>query len=183
MYEDDKFYFQWKIKNFSYSANKTGQALVSPSFVADVLDETKWHLAIYPRGKDDEEYIDIFVKRLKDDGGGVKISIIFTIELEAADSSRQERRVSLNSLFERGTTWGFQQYIKRQTLLEDMKSTFLPDDILTIHCTLERAPTEVEYIKEYIAETFIMTFKKEFTWNVKNLRRATDCCDISGAIY
>ncbi|GBO12376.1 hypothetical protein AVEN_61869-1 [Araneus ventricosus] len=181
MFEDDdkdEFFFRWQIKNFCFATNKTGDALHSPSFVVDVLDETKWSLSVYPRGKEDGEFIDVFLTRCSEDGGGVQIPIIFTIELEAADSSRQERRVSLESIFERNSSWGFEQYIRRTTLLEDMKSTFLPDDILTIHCKLERAPSGVGHITEYIIESYAETVKTEVPWTIENWSETRDFSEV-----
>ncbi|CAL1291743.1 unnamed protein product [Larinioides sclopetarius] len=179
MFEDedkDEFFFQWQIKNFSFATNRTGRAICSPEFVAGVLDDTKWYLSIYPGGKEDGEFVDIFVTRCGEDDGGVQIPIIFTIELEAADSTRKERRVSLESIFMRNSTWGFEQYIRRKTLLEDMKSTFLPDDILTIHCKLERV--EVTIIKEYFAKSAPQTLKTEISFVIKNWSKIGDFGEI-----
>ncbi|KAF8777008.1 Protein maternal effect lethal 26 like protein [Argiope bruennichi] len=164
----EEFHFRWQIKNFSFANCKTGEAIESPPFVVDILDETKWYILVYPNGKEDEEYVDIYLSRAIDDYGGDNIPIIFTFELEAADSTRLECRISPRSFFTRNLAWGFNPYIKRSILLGDMKSILLPDDVFTIHCHLERAPQEVNYIKEYIAESVMDIENLEFTWDIKN---------------
>ncbi|CAL1291742.1 unnamed protein product [Larinioides sclopetarius] len=177
MFEDEdkeEFFFRWQIKNFSFATNPTGKAIRSPEFVTEILDDTKWYLSIYPNGKEDGEFVDIFVTRCGEDDGGVQIPIIFTIELEAADSTRQERRVSLESIFKRNSTWGFEQYIRRKTLLEDMKSTFLPDDILTIHCKLERVPSEVNIITKYCALSHAKTVQMDASFAIENWSKIGD---------
>ncbi|GBN27937.1 hypothetical protein AVEN_216323-1 [Araneus ventricosus] len=159
----ERFCFGWKIENFSKHMKKTSESFKSPSLVIDALYNTKCHLSLFPRGKEDAQYIGIYLTRADDGLKDVKLPINLTLEFKAADSSLQERRVSLKLIFERNTTWGFDRYIKRSHLLEDLKSCLLPNDTLTIFCNLEIAP-----FTNYITETMEETSNLEFQWSINN---------------
>ncbi|GFQ70083.1 hypothetical protein TNCT_244871 [Trichonephila clavata] len=123
----DEFHFKWQIENFAFAAHRTGQFMTSPGFCADILDETHWVLLLYPRGKSDQEYIDVAVQREFYDNGGDEIPVKCAIELEAVDYTLHQRVVSDTIVFRNNTSHIFRRFIKRKDLFK-MKNTLLPSE-------------------------------------------------------
>ncbi|KAF8771723.1 uncharacterized protein LOC129987836 [Argiope bruennichi] len=166
------FQIKWMITHFSIAMQKTEIMFRSPPIVVDVLGGVKWYLSLHLRDIEVAEYIGVYLTR-DDDLVGIQVPIKFTIELQTADMSLRERRESLESVFERNTTWGFDRCIKRSFLLEHMNSTLLPDNNLLIYCKIERAG-----FTDYIPETIMNTNKLEFIWSIRPWSKFSYLCDV-----
>ncbi|GFR12179.1 hypothetical protein TNCT_3321 [Trichonephila clavata] len=172
----DEFHFKWQIENFAFAAHRTGQFMTSPGFCADILDETHWVLLLYPRGKSDQEYIDVAVQREFYDNGGDEIPVKCAIELEAVDYTLHQRVVSDTIVFRNNTSHIFRRFIKRKDLFK-MKNTLLPSERLIIHCNLQRVPDTL--VKDFIAVTKIGLKKSIFEWCIPKWSRIRlpEACD------
>ncbi|GBN87873.1 Speckle-type POZ protein B [Araneus ventricosus] len=142
MKENEAFFFDWRIENYTLCHQKRGSCLESPSFTMGILDKTKWHLCLYPRGKSDD-FIVCDLYRENDSGSaGVTISTQFSFRI-GGEISKYEFDVEKNSYSK--TTSSSHKLMKRETLLLK-KHLFLPRDVLTIHLSMWKDDSQVPVV-------------------------------------
>ncbi|CAL1294596.1 unnamed protein product [Larinioides sclopetarius] len=162
------FTFTWKLENVSFCVQKTGAVIRSPSFVVDSVDQTKWYLGLYPRGKVDRNYIGFYLYRDADSKGAEKVEIRFQLELVANHVSAQD---TFKYEFLKNLAYGTQIFEKREEVFVTKRSVFLPQDTLTARCKIWKSDGEMAEDMQCFARTRIGVQKRSFLWNVKNFSK------------
>uniref|UniRef100_A0A0N5B281 Speckle-type POZ protein (inferred by orthology to a human protein) n=1 Tax=Strongyloides papillosus TaxID=174720 RepID=A0A0N5B281_STREA len=133
---EDVNYFKYKctIRNFSRRPEKTGEQIISPTFVIRSKERSEWCLWIYPNGKNEEskEYVSVYLALLRP--GNAKAKLRFCI----LNDKEEEKNVSFCPVMEyfKDKGWGFLAFIKKDFLL-NKSNGLLVNDILTILCEAE----------------------------------------------
>ncbi|GFU07237.1 speckle-type POZ protein A [Nephila pilipes] len=159
------FLFTWIIENFSYCWQKKGERIISPSFIVETMERTKWNLWLYPAGESDDEYINLFLHRLEDSKGSCVIKIEFEFSLIAENESPLKSTSVLNSSFGKGSNWGLPKFEKRK-IFQLQKRRYLPKDTLTICCKIWSC-TGMKQDGRCVARTRIGIERRSFVWTVK----------------
>ncbi|GBM17323.1 hypothetical protein AVEN_237303-1 [Araneus ventricosus] len=161
--------FEWKIENFSYIWHKTGEKIVSPAFVIDRFENTKWTLNLYPRGDKNENYIGFYLKR-KDVRGSKDIEIQCELQFLTEDGMVLRGYRDRKAIFGKDMARGYEEFIKRQTVFFDEKETYLANDTLTALCIIKSNHKRVKLIKKFFARTIIKVNRTSFYWNIGRFR-------------
>ncbi|GBO07174.1 hypothetical protein AVEN_131385-1 [Araneus ventricosus] len=82
-YKRKCFFYKWRIENFNFCWQKTGEHLESPLFFIEPSPETSWRLWLYPRGEDDGEYISCYLFRAE--GGPEVIDVDFELSVSVGE--------------------------------------------------------------------------------------------------
>ncbi|CAL1284116.1 unnamed protein product [Larinioides sclopetarius] len=77
------FLYKWRIENFDFCEQKTGEQLESPLFFIGTSPKTSWRLWLYPRGEDDGEYISCYLFRAE--GGPEVMDIDFELSVAVGE--------------------------------------------------------------------------------------------------
>ncbi|GIY14334.1 uncharacterized protein CDAR_78571 [Caerostris darwini] len=151
------FTVTWIIDNFEYCIQKEGERIKSPTFVADILANTKWSLWIYPRQGD---YIFLYLYRESDSKGPLEIKINYEFALLTADGSchlfdTTEENFSTSS-------YSNSTFVDQDNLFTD----FLPNGNLIVRCKMwyDSKKESEGYCKMH---THVGVEKKILTWSVK----------------
>ncbi|GBO31060.1 Speckle-type POZ protein B [Araneus ventricosus] len=133
-----EFSFIWRVENYSFCWHKIGEFLVSPVFVADLIQKTAWTLCLYPRGDEDELFVGCYLQREVNDEGPPSLSMSYEIACLAADGSILKLFEGNKSerTFESGTGYGTSQFISRSEVLTEKRKSYLPQDTLTLSCRM-----------------------------------------------
>ncbi|KAF8768445.1 Protein roadkill like protein [Argiope bruennichi] len=142
MKENEAFVFKWRIENYALCHLKRGSSLESPSFTMGILDKTKWHLCLYPRGKSDDFVVCDLCR--ENDSGSASVTILTQFSfLIGAEISQYEFDIEKNSYSKSNST--SHKLMKRETLLLK-KHLLLPRDILTIHLCMWKDDSQVPMV-------------------------------------
>ncbi|GFW23624.1 speckle-type POZ protein B [Trichonephila clavipes] len=161
----EMFKFIWRIENFSYSIQKEGESLSSPTFTVDTPLKTEWRLELYPRGKSESNFISCFLKRVEFDEGPVSVVVSFDISLlDNSDSSHNSFQVD-NETLSNGKCMGLSKFARLNDVLKYKKDSLLPNNILTI-CLRVWNINLVQSVK-CEARTRIGIEKRSFTWTIQ----------------
>lgn len=122
--------YKWEIDNFSVDNWETGQEVVSPVIV---INETKWMIALYPKGINEDHNKDVSIMLRSLNESDVEIKFYFSI----LDEMNEMNLIS-------GSKWEFTQKYEdiglygfiRQALLMKHKYDMLPNSKLTILCEI-----------------------------------------------
>ncbi|GIY73974.1 speckle-type POZ protein B [Caerostris darwini] len=114
------FEFHWTIENFSFWFQRSPCSVASPSFVVNEMENTKWKLWMWPKKRDEEYKIAIYLE--KDDTGS-DTELKFQFELLAEDETVLISSPKAETcILKKGNLCGFSQdvdeikrYIERQT--------------------------------------------------------------------
>ncbi|GIY26589.1 TD and POZ domain-containing protein 2 [Caerostris darwini] len=140
--ENEAFIFNWRVENYSLCPQKRQVPLESPSFIMGILDKTKWHISLYPKGKSDD-FIVCDLHRENDTGtGSVSINTQFSFLL-ADGITKYEFKIESNSYTKQLST--SHRLMDRSKLLAK-KHVLLPRDVLTIQCRMWKKDTQVTTI-------------------------------------
>uniref|UniRef100_A0A0K0EWN4 Speckle-type POZ protein-like (inferred by orthology to a human protein) n=1 Tax=Strongyloides venezuelensis TaxID=75913 RepID=A0A0K0EWN4_STRVS len=136
------FKYKYTIQNFSLRPEKTGEKIISPTFVVGSKERSEWCLHIYPNGQDEDskEFISVYLTLLKPDKAKAKYR--FSI-LNNKQREKNVKFVSESENFVKDIGLGFSQFVKKDFLLERSNS-LLFNDKLTIQCEAEIFELESE---------------------------------------
>ncbi|KAF8792311.1 Speckle-type POZ protein like [Argiope bruennichi] len=174
--------FQWKINNFSYCWQKTGEYLQSPEFSADMGKQTKWKLCLYPRGDESSNFICVCVYRVKDTNNEDNLEVCFQISALSADESIPRTVATFRSLIKEGQFAGHSDLLKRDDLFSMDAAVLLPDDTLTVQCDMWTIGGRDMKNVHYYARTFIKVEQITFIWSVTSFSSLKLNCKIPFAI-
>uniref|UniRef100_A0A0N5B6T1 BTB domain-containing protein n=1 Tax=Strongyloides papillosus TaxID=174720 RepID=A0A0N5B6T1_STREA len=131
----NNFKYIYTIENFSLCSEKTGEKIISPTFVIGSKDRSEWCLSIYPngRGEKSKEYVSVFLTLLKPEKAKTKYR--FSI----LNDKEEEKNVKFDTEskdFVKNEGWGYPEFVKRDFLL-NKSNGLLINDKLTIICEAE----------------------------------------------
>ncbi|GBN91976.1 Speckle-type POZ protein B [Araneus ventricosus] len=162
------FTFTWKLENASYCLETKYAVLKSPAFVADLIDETKWKLGLYPRGLNHGDYIGVYLFRETDSKGAVQVEIYYELAFIGKDGSVLKSCKAFKHAFPKGEGKGWMKFEKREEVFIAKRSTFLPEDILTARCRIWKSVVDMPQNVQCFARTRIGVQKISFVWNLEN---------------
>ncbi|GBN51733.1 hypothetical protein AVEN_82190-1 [Araneus ventricosus] len=158
--------FQWKIKNISHCWLKRSETIDSPRFIADALEGTKWSLHLFPSGNNDGNYFGFYLYREKDCIGPDNFEVNYQLAILDKDSSILIERIVSKHNFEKFIDFGFDKYEEREKIFVTKREAFLPEDNLTVQCTIWK--TEVKPVKpqQLYARTVFKVKRRNFMWRI-----------------
>ncbi|CAL1294597.1 unnamed protein product [Larinioides sclopetarius] len=162
------FTFIWKIENVSYCLERKKEALYSPEFVVDSINETKWCLGLYPRGTDDENYIGFHLFRDSDSNDVVRKEIRFELAFINNNGSVLKSWHAIDYDFRKSVGYGFLDFAEREEVFNTRRSKFLPQDTLTARCRIWKSDGEMSEDVCCFARTRIGVQKRSFLCKVNN---------------
>ncbi|GBM30549.1 TD and POZ domain-containing protein 3 [Araneus ventricosus] len=159
--------FQWRIENFSFCWQVTGEYLQSPVFRSDLCFGvgTKWNLRLYPRGKLDERFIGCLLHRDEDSSSLERIEIYFKISFLLEDQLFHEATV-YREWFKKGEDGVMVQFMKREDLFTKIKATLIPQGTLTVCCEIWIQDMKNVECPQLSARTVIKIEKMTFTRSI-----------------
>ncbi|GIY75722.1 hypothetical protein CDAR_114181 [Caerostris darwini] len=95
--------------------------------------DTKWKLEICPRGWEEEDFIALFLCREEDVECPEDIHLNYKMEIV---SQNKIVKCGCHIFNKKVSTWGFREFIKRKDVIINRRSEILPQDVLTIRCTM-----------------------------------------------
>ncbi|GBN07327.1 TD and POZ domain-containing protein 1 [Araneus ventricosus] len=163
--------FQWKIENIShYWWLPVGDLMESPPFIADAVECTKWRLWLCPRGDEDENDVGVYLYRDKDCSGPDIVEVKFQLAIfgkcdsfltEISDLERFAKAKHLEITFD-----------ARERIFLTDREAFLPEDTLTVECTLQKAEETLVKSKHVFARTVWNGNKRSFDWRIDEFSTA-----------
>ncbi|GBN58921.1 Speckle-type POZ protein B [Araneus ventricosus] len=162
--------FQWKIHNYSYCWQKTGSCLQSPEFSVDVGKQTKWKLYLYPRGRYSKDIISVYIYRIhvaRDED----LDLRCEFSVLSADGLISRSVTIFRHFTNEGRLAGYTSFLKRDDLFTANRETLLPEDTLTIRCSMWTVDGRDMRSVQYFARTVVKVEHVTFIWSVKNFIR------------
>ncbi|GBM91669.1 hypothetical protein AVEN_180048-1 [Araneus ventricosus] len=164
---------RWKVENISHCWwLKMGERLESPSFVTDALEGTKWSLRLYPTG---ENYVSFFLNREENCSGPDVIEICYQLAFLSKDGSVAKERTAAKRKFMKNESWGFSIFERRERVFVTERETFLPEDTLTVQCTLWTTYEKPDESKHLFASTAIKVKRRSFVWKIDKPSTLKSC--------
>ncbi|KAI3941969.1 hypothetical protein MKW92_028786 [Papaver armeniacum] len=147
IYETVKGSHDFKIKGFSLAKGMgVGKSMISSKFTVGGHD---WVLVFYPDGHTEEEYVSLFL-RLVSPRKEVRASYEFKLLDQTGNGNHSLGTVPESpKTFTKVKSWGCLKYMKRSEL---ETSSYLKDDRLTIHCTVEVVQVRVKTTQPSVEE-------------------------------
>ncbi|GFQ89956.1 TD and POZ domain-containing protein 3 [Trichonephila clavata] len=116
--------FLWKIENVNYIWLKTLYKIESPVFVVDVLENTKWVMRLYPRGRSSANKIGFYLQR-KDDGSSTDdIEVNFELAFLSGCGKTLCSSRSVKHTFSKDSIVGFDFFAHQSTVFSSIE--YLP---------------------------------------------------------
>ncbi|GFY57133.1 TD and POZ domain-containing protein 3 [Trichonephila inaurata madagascariensis] len=161
------FSFTWAIENFSFFWQKKGENILSPTFIADTIERSKWKLALYPDGcmSARNNSISFFLRREVDSKGPTNLNIFFELSFLAVDGSVVMSSGIFECSFDRGKSGGFSEFMKKESL-GFHKQQSLPEDILTARCRMWKKFGQITEERQCFARTRIGVERRSFVWTI-----------------
>ncbi|GBM91667.1 TD and POZ domain-containing protein 2 [Araneus ventricosus] len=141
------------------------ERIESPTFYADALEGTKWSLLLLPVGETKDD-IAFFLKREEDCSGPDIIEAHFELALLGKDDSILKAMTSTKRKFMKNESWGFSIFERRERVFVTERETFLPEDTLTVQCTLWTTYEKPDESKHLFASTAIKVKRISFVWKI-----------------
>ncbi|GFY73685.1 hypothetical protein TNIN_429801 [Trichonephila inaurata madagascariensis] len=157
---------KWIIENFNFFFQNSGECISSPRFTVDTLGKTTWKLKLYPTGNIElnKDFISIFLRREKNTTEPLNVTLSYRISILGTDDSVLFSRTVLKYPFGRGCGDGFGEYMKRDEILKIRRKDYLPQNALTVHCSIWN---DVQEHVRCLARTRILVERRSFMWNIK----------------
>ncbi|KAF8777733.1 TD and POZ domain-containing protein 1-like [Argiope bruennichi] len=151
-----EFIFTWSIENISYSWYKTLDYIVSPTFIAGPMQNSAWSLKLYPRGRDDSDFLSLYLSREKDSVSRI-IAVNFEFSCISADTSKSHLCFILEA-FKTFANSGYvgcgeSCFMKRHEVFDRRKDFYLPQDILTLQCRMWKRNKDVDEFGQSFGRT------------------------------
>ncbi|GBN19517.1 hypothetical protein AVEN_62217-1, partial [Araneus ventricosus] len=178
-----KFTFIWFIQNYSYCWHDECEELESPTFFAEMMQQTSWNLLLYPRGNGDPDFISLFLKRCDDYNGPEKIALNFELSILDAEGRDLESN-KIDFEFQKGASYGLSDFFERPD--NNLVGRAFTSDILRVCCTMWIGEGEVDkealsYAKTRIGLkkiSFIKTIET-FSTLIPNMKKTFDVTFVS----
>ncbi|GBM11965.1 TD and POZ domain-containing protein 5 [Araneus ventricosus] len=162
------FTFTWKLENASYCLQKKGEKIVSPAFQVAEMGDSKWKLWLYPRGKENGNYIGFYLHRETDTKGAAYVEIWYDLAVVAKDGSIL-KSVSIDKCaLSQDQGIGSKIFQNREEMFVTKRSKFLPQDTLTVRCRIWKTVGEMTEDYRCTARTRIGVQKRSFLWKLEN---------------
>ncbi|GFY40920.1 hypothetical protein TNIN_430021 [Trichonephila inaurata madagascariensis] len=168
------FTYSWSIENFNYSWKKNGEYILSPDFIVDNMEKTKWRVALYPKGRSEssKDIISVDLIRGEDRKGPERIIVYFEFSILATDGSVLVSTGTIGCSFAIGLNMGFDSFVKWYEVLKTRVKDYLPGNVLTVRCTMwnNRIYKKLgnnTVIGSCFARTRIGVERRSFMWNIK----------------
>ncbi|GBN61930.1 hypothetical protein AVEN_245570-1 [Araneus ventricosus] len=168
--------FQWKIENLCHRWwEKKGEGIESPVFIADALGKTKWTLWLYPMEEENENNIAIYLQREEDCSGPDIIEASYQFAFLGKDGSILKEKTTWRKKFSKDDNWGFAAFEGRERVFVTEREAFLPEDTLTVQCTLWITNPKPDKSNHLFATTVIKVKRRYFVWRIdKRSNRESD---------
>ncbi|GBN31505.1 hypothetical protein AVEN_144908-1 [Araneus ventricosus] len=135
----NEFICDWRIESISYCWNKRGE-IVSPSFVADTLQNTAWSLKLFHGGY---YFLSLTLIRGEDDGPRDR-DFLFSCEFSCVTANNltltSVRKVSAGGELGMGCGASF----GRHEIFGHKEDLILPQDILTLRCRMWKSEGDMD---------------------------------------
>uniref|UniRef100_A0A0K0EZZ2 Speckle-type POZ protein-like (inferred by orthology to a human protein) n=1 Tax=Strongyloides venezuelensis TaxID=75913 RepID=A0A0K0EZZ2_STRVS len=131
----NNFKYEYTIQNFSLRPEKTGEKIISPTFVVGSKERSEWCLHICPNGQDEDskEYISVYLTLLKPDKAKAKYR--FSI-LNYKKEEENVKFVTESEDFIKDIGLEFSQFVKKDFLVNKLNG-LLVNDCLVIFCEVD----------------------------------------------
>ncbi|KAF8787841.1 TD and POZ domain-containing protein 3 [Argiope bruennichi] len=158
--------FVWEIENISHCWLSTGERIASPVFIADVLEDTKWSLWLYPMGYTDKNCVSFYLRREEDCTGPNVIKVNFQLSFLDKNGSFLTKETVFNWNFKKRNAFAHFIHASREKIFVSGKDEFLPNDTLMVQCTIwskEGTPVKPKLIS---ARTVYKINRRSFVWKI-----------------
>lgn len=124
----------WTINHYRYFHDERGELLLSSMFSAATADKYKWILVLYPKNKNDTNYISLYLglKQSTDDYDELFVKFKFSV-MDAERNQMHTLNSNLRKFTQQSKSMGYPKYLERNYLFEK-SDQLLPGDKLTIYC-------------------------------------------------
>ncbi|GBN59712.1 hypothetical protein AVEN_96322-1 [Araneus ventricosus] len=163
--ETNGYTFQWKIENISHCWLKRGQKIVSPTFIAETLEGAKWSLWLYPKGYADENFITFYLRRECDWDEPALVAANYQLAFLGKDGSFLKENSSSKYIFDRNG-WSVVVTEEREKVFLAERAVFLPEDTLTVQCTIWNKGEKPVEPKHLSARTVFKVNRRSFVWRI-----------------
>ncbi|GBN92533.1 hypothetical protein AVEN_32240-1 [Araneus ventricosus] len=158
--------FQWKIENLSHCCwLREGVELASPTFMGDEFFGTKWSLHLYPMGGEKFKNSIGFYLHREDDSGPHEMEVNYHLAFLSKDGTVL-KGLYANFYFKRGEGDGRQNFESRKRVFLTQRKEFLPEDTLTVQCTLQEICDTIASLKYTYARTVFKVNRRSVLWKI-----------------
>ncbi|CAL1295720.1 unnamed protein product [Larinioides sclopetarius] len=161
--------FLWNIQNFPFWLRK-GERIISPTFIDNALENTKWSLRVYPMGEKYENFVSLFLHRESDCCGPDTIETNYHLAFLDEDGSFLTEKSNREGTFMKGTSKGFQKFEERERLIVTEKESFLSGDTLRVQCSIRKKDVscDSQEMPQYLtALTVFKVNRVSFIWRIE----------------
>ncbi|GIY16885.1 TD and POZ domain-containing protein 1 [Caerostris darwini] len=158
------FVFTWTVKNFSYWWQRSPDRIVSPTYIVNAIENTKWKLCTYKKNNDNEK-ISLLLNR-EEDNYSSDIVLDYELAILAADESTLVTGTKEDQTFKKGFGFGFSlSAIEINKLIE--KQTKLPCHF-KVRCRMWYGKGKLMEVGHCFALTRFQVEKFCFNWVIKD---------------
>ncbi|GIY39911.1 speckle-type POZ protein-like B [Caerostris extrusa] len=157
----------WIIENFRFYWQNLEECLISPIFDFENLENTKWHLSLYPRGHVWEDDIDIVV--IRGMGGPKLINLDFEIVFSSMTGTVYKKECLRDVCFDEDGHQHVYATTKRCKISHSNKNLFLRKESLVVQCRMWRTDGATLKGEQIIARTVAEIQRRSFIWDIKYL--------------
>ncbi|KAF8776835.1 TD and POZ domain-containing protein 3 [Argiope bruennichi] len=149
---DDIHVIEWRIENFSSCALQKSEKLESPVCTAGNLYGTCWTISLYPKEKDDSDFLGCYIRRdAREKCGPHTMHVEFEFSLITFDGLQMHKKRGKEE-FERNFSFGFPEFVTLERIFSN-EEFLLHSDVLTLRCKLRRLGPKKKHISENIFTT------------------------------
>ncbi|GFU74209.1 TD and POZ domain-containing protein 5 [Trichonephila clavipes] len=162
------FSFTWAIENFSFCWQKRDEEILSPPFIADTIERSRWKLMLFPKEEISHKKngsISFFLKREEDSKGPTDLPIFVELSFLAANGSVVMSSEIFEFSFQRDEVGDLMEIMKKE-LLQSQRQQFLPKDTLTTRCRMWKKFGQITEDRQCFARTRIGVEKRSFVWKI-----------------
>ncbi|GBO30833.1 hypothetical protein AVEN_164877-1 [Araneus ventricosus] len=146
-----EFIITWCIENITYSWHKTGEKIVSPTFVAGPIQNSSWVIHLYPRGESLGDYLSLYLQRGEDEGPS-DLAIDFEFAFITA-AGNPYAITEFCRYFAKGAAFRHERFMGRHEVFFERKDLYLPQDILTLRCRIRTGKGILEESRKSFGRT------------------------------
>ncbi|CAL1284117.1 unnamed protein product [Larinioides sclopetarius] len=151
-----EFSFTWRIENISYSWHKTGDKIISPTFIVGSMEKTCWTLRLHPRGRKNEDYISFYLYREKEDKGPEKISLNYELSFLSPDGLLVNKDApKVKGSFAKNMSYGHPRSVSRDEIFIRKKHLYLHENSITAYCRMWKGEGTICDAQQAFARTHI----------------------------
>uniref|UniRef100_A0A0K0F3C2 Speckle-type POZ protein-like (inferred by orthology to a human protein) n=1 Tax=Strongyloides venezuelensis TaxID=75913 RepID=A0A0K0F3C2_STRVS len=176
---DNNFKYIYTIENFSQRFEKTGEKIISPTFVVVNKERSEWCLWVYPNGdnKDSKEYVSVYLELLKPNIAIVKYKFSILNEKGEEKNIFDSAYTGEFGYNVESFSWGFTKFVKKDFLL-DRSNGLLINDNLAILCEAEIVELKSENHENSIPYDVLYTNKTDnyfkYKYTIRNFSQRSE---------